>query len=55
MMVKRDSNKQMAFEFNEQGVDEVSEQIMNSYNSGFIDETTALADSGGSTETETEG
>lgn len=44
-MVKRDPNKQSSFEFDEQGANEVSNQIMNSYNSGFIDEGTALADS----------
>ncbi|WP_169802719.1 hypothetical protein [Neobacillus soli] len=42
-MVKRDLNKQSSFEFDEQGANEVSEQIMNSYNSGFIGEGTALA------------
>jgi hypothetical protein len=32
------------FEFDEQGTNEVSRQIMNSYNSGYIGEGTALAD-----------
>ncbi|MBV7507394.1 hypothetical protein KW850_19325 [Bacillus sp. sid0103] len=44
-MVKRDQNKQFLFEFDEQGTSEVSQQIMNSYNSGFIGEGTAIADS----------
>jgi hypothetical protein len=44
-MVKRDPNKQFLFEFDEQGTIEVSQQIMNSYNSGFIGEGTAIADS----------
>ncbi|MFJ7727217.1 hypothetical protein ACIQXV_13735 [Neobacillus sp. NPDC097160] len=44
-MEKRDPNNKFSFEFVEQGVNEVSEQIMNSYNSGFIGEGTALADS----------
>jgi len=43
-MVKRESNSKFSFEFDEQGVNEVSEQIKNSYNSGFIGEGTALAD-----------
>jgi hypothetical protein len=43
-MVKRDQNKQYLFEFDEQGTIEVSQQIMNSYNSGFIGEGTAIAD-----------
>ncbi|MEH7354404.1 hypothetical protein V7150_12625 [Neobacillus drentensis] len=44
-MVKRDPNSKFLFEFDEQGVNEVSEQIMNSYNSGFIGEGTYLVDS----------
>lgn len=35
-MSKQDPNKSFTFEFNEQGTNEVSEQIMDSYNSGFI-------------------
>ena len=35
-MSKQDPNKTFSFEFNEQGTNEVSEQIMDSYNSGFI-------------------
>ncbi|MBS4215370.1 hypothetical protein [Neobacillus rhizophilus] len=42
-MTKFDPNKQFSFEFDENGAIEVSEQIMNSYNSGFIGEGTALA------------
>jgi hypothetical protein len=40
-----DPNKQYSFEFDEQGANVVSEQIMDSYNSGFIDQGTAIADS----------
>lgn len=43
--MKLDPNKKYSFEFNDHGVNEVSQQIMNSYNSGFIGEGTALADS----------
>ncbi len=43
-MVKRDPKK-YTFDFDEQGTNEVSQQIMNSYNSGFIDEGTAVAES----------
>ncbi|MDR7239721.1 hypothetical protein [Neobacillus drentensis] len=43
-MVKGDQNKRFLFEFDEQGTAEVSQQIMNSYNSGFIGEGTAIAD-----------
>jgi hypothetical protein len=34
-MLKQDPNK-FTFEFNENGTNEVSEQIMDSYNSGYI-------------------
>lgn len=51
MMLKRDPNKQF-FEFDPQGTNEVSEQIMDSYNSGFIDQGTALTNSENFTETE---
>lgn len=51
MMLKRDPNKQL-FEFDPQGTNEVSEQIMDSYNSGFIDQGTALTNSDDFTETE---
>jgi hypothetical protein len=43
MMGNRDPKNQYSFEFDEQGSNEVSQQIMNSYNSGFIGEGTALA------------
>jgi hypothetical protein len=43
-MEKRDPKNKYSFEFDEQGTKEVNEQIMNSYNSGFIGEGTALAD-----------
>ncbi|WP_284036156.1 hypothetical protein [Neobacillus sp. 114] len=45
-MTKFDPNKQFSFEFDENGAIEVSEQIMNSYNSGFIGEGTAIATNG---------
>jgi hypothetical protein len=35
-MSKQDPNKSFTFEFNDHGTNEVSEQIMDSYNSGFI-------------------
>lgn len=44
-MTKSDPNKKFTFEFDEKGMKEVSEQIMDAYNSGFIDQGTALADS----------
>lgn len=44
-MGMKDPNKQYTFEFDEQGTNEVSEQIMDSYNSGFVDQGTAIADS----------
>ena len=44
-MEKRDPNSIYSFEYDEQGLNEVSEQIMNSYNSGFMGEGNALADS----------
>ncbi len=45
-MAKQDPNKQVSFEFDEQGANEVSEQIMDAYNSGFIDQgSTAQFDS----------
>jgi hypothetical protein len=43
-MEKRNPNNQYSFEFDEQGSNEVSQQIMNSYNSGFIGEGSAVAD-----------
>jgi hypothetical protein len=39
-MTKQDPNKTYSFQFDEQGTNEVSEQIMNSYNSGVIDQDT---------------
>ncbi|MEH7074755.1 hypothetical protein [Neobacillus drentensis] len=51
-MEKRDQNKQFLFEFDEKGTIEVSQQIMNSYNSGFIGEGTAIADNDDFAETE---
>ncbi|MFF2449301.1 hypothetical protein ACFVSW_19845 [Neobacillus sp. NPDC058068] len=44
-IVKREPNNKFTFDFDEQGTNEVSQQIMDSYNSGFIGEGTALADS----------
>ncbi|NRD76109.1 hypothetical protein HPT25_01125 [Bacillus sp. BRMEA1] len=43
-MGKRQAERQYLFEFDEQGTNEVSEQIMDSYNSGFIDQGTAITD-----------
>ncbi|GHH97290.1 hypothetical protein [Neobacillus kokaensis] len=37
-MGMRDPNKHFSFEFDEQGTNMISEQIMDSYNSGFIDD-----------------
>ena len=51
-MVNSDQNKKFTFEFDEKGANEVSQQIMNSYNSGFIGEGTAIADSEDSSGTE---
>jgi hypothetical protein len=39
-MSKQDPNKTFLFEFDERGTNEVSEQIMDSYNSGYIDQET---------------
>jgi hypothetical protein len=38
LMFKDDPNKTFTFEFDENGTNEVSQQIMNSYNSGYIDQ-----------------
>jgi len=35
-MPKQDPSKSFTFEFNEHGANEVSQQILDSYNSGFI-------------------
>ncbi|MFS0775685.1 hypothetical protein ABC255_06735 [Neobacillus sp. 3P2-tot-E-2] len=35
-MSNLDPNKTFSFEFDEQGTNEVSEQIMDSYNSGYV-------------------
>lgn len=43
-MGKRDPNKQFSFEFEEEGINEVSAQIMDSYNSGYIGQGTSIAD-----------
>jgi hypothetical protein len=40
---KRDPNNRNSFNFDEKGSNVVSQQIMNSYNSGFMGEETALA------------
>ncbi|WP_413308285.1 hypothetical protein AA0X95_09530 [Bacillus sp. 1P10SD] len=42
-MEKRDPNNQYSFEFDEKGSNEVSQQIMNSYNSGYIGEGAEVA------------
>jgi hypothetical protein len=36
IMPKQDPSKSFTFEFNEHGANEVSQQILDSYNSGFI-------------------
>jgi hypothetical protein len=36
IMHKQDPSKSFTFEFNEQGANEISELILDSYNSGFI-------------------
>ncbi|MEC1521676.1 hypothetical protein P9D43_06485 [Neobacillus niacini] len=41
-MSKQDPNKAFSFEYDEQGTTEVSNQIMNSYNSGFIGQDFAV-------------
>ncbi|MEH7108188.1 hypothetical protein [Bacillus sp. JJ1764] len=51
-MTQLDPNKKFTFDFDENGVSEISEQIMNSYNSGYIDEGTAVADQTDFTTTE---
>jgi hypothetical protein len=43
-MIKKESRNKFTFDFDEKGTMEVSQQILNSYNSGFIGEGTALAD-----------
>lgn len=52
-MLNLDPNKTFSFEFDENGTNEVSEQIMSSYNSGFIGE--GAADSGAEDFQATEG
>ncbi|WP_175596686.1 hypothetical protein [Bacillus sp. MRMR6] len=42
-MAKRDSEYSATFEMNEDGAREVSEQIMDSYNSGIIDQESPQA------------
>jgi hypothetical protein len=39
-MFIQDPNKNFTLEFDENGANEVSEQIMNSYNSGYIGQET---------------
>ncbi len=39
-MSNQDPNKTFSFEYDEQGTNEVSELIMDSYNSGYIDQET---------------
>ena len=40
-MERKDPNKPFSFEFDEQGTNMVSEQIMDSYNTGYIDHESA--------------
>jgi hypothetical protein len=51
-MTKSNPNKKFTFEIDEQGKNEVGDQIMDSYYSGFIDLGTALAASDESGRTE---
>lgn len=44
MMLNLDPNKTFSFEFDENGANEVSEQIVSSYNSGFIGEGATESD-----------
>ena len=50
-MTKKDPNQRNVFEIDEQGTMEVSEQIMDSYNSGFIDQESYKAETESSAET----
>jgi hypothetical protein len=43
-MNKNELKKKYSFDFDEQGTNEVSEQIMDSYHSGYIDQGKVLAD-----------
>lgn len=52
-MLKQDPGKTFTFEFNEHGANEVSEQIMDSYNSGFIGQDFEVSNEG-STQSTTE-
>jgi hypothetical protein len=51
-MTKSNPNKMFTFEFNENGTKEVSEQIMDSYNSGFIDQGETAVESENSNRTD---
>ncbi|WP_169797619.1 hypothetical protein [Neobacillus fumarioli] len=51
-MVKQNPDKQYLFKFDEQGTNEVSQQIMNSYNTGFIDQSEDIRDRENPTVTE---
>jgi hypothetical protein len=44
-MGKKDPNRQNLFEFDEQGANQVGEQIMDAYNIGFIDTETTIDES----------
>lgn len=43
-MIKREPDKKLLLEFDEKGTNKVSEQIMDSYSSGFIDQEFAQTD-----------
>lgn len=43
-MKKNESNKQPSLKFNEKGAGEVNKQILNSYNSGYINKQGQHAD-----------
>lgn len=51
-MNKRDPKGKSNYFFNEEGTNEVSEQIMDAYNSGVIDQTNANFDLDAKEETE---
>jgi hypothetical protein len=44
-MIKKESRNKYTFDFDEKGSLEVSQQILDSYNSGFMGEGAVLADS----------
>jgi hypothetical protein len=51
-MRKVDPNKQHTFEFDDQATNVISEQIMDAYNSGYVDQGTAIAENDDSNSTQ---